>query len=325
MISRERTRWERVICHCKLTLQTTILDLKTLTNGFTYQSDGDLHEMQSGHLITDLFPKSEEFWKSFVTPITNRVDKNVSNHNEKIRARTAISTDLVDLSIIHYSVFLNLVYASNSLSTKHLSYFENFYAHLGSVCDLAEEFITHLYFITLECEEKETEVLQRLSKRKFVELAKDWYDKYYASSYIHYLSKGKTAPLKIIGRSNILDEYFDNAVEWKDYSKLALLIRTYRNVIVHNTQIGSHITPQGVFVPKKNKIGDYKKWHQVFAVNHNKFLRDFIERDSQMQQDLLDLKSALNNLWTKPIQHFDRLLYADQNINLLRKYDIEIV
>jgi len=307
-----------------MTLQTDINTLKTLTNGFTYKVDGDLHEINSGHLVTDLFPNSESFWKFFVTPITNRVDIKITNHNDKIRSRTTISTDIVDLSIIHYSVFLNLVYANVSLTTKHLSYFENFYAHLGSVCDLAEELLTQLYFITLECEEKETEVLQRLSKTKYLELAKDWYDKYYSNAHTHYLSKGKTVPFKIIGRTNVLNEYFENQLEWKVYSKLALQIRTYRNVIVHNTQIGSHITPQGIFVPKKNKIGDYKKWYQVFAVKQDKFLKDFIERDSQMQQDLNDLKTALNNLWLKPIQHFNRLLYIDNNSKLLKKYDIEI-
>lgn len=307
-----------------MTLHTDINTLRTLTDGFTYKADGDLHEIQSGHLITDLFPNSELFWKSFVTPITNRVDVAITNHNDKIRARPNISTDIVDLSIIHYSVFLNLVYASVSLTTKHLSYFENFYTHLGTVCDLAEELITQLYFVTLECEEKETEVLQRLSKTKYLELAKEWYDKNYSNAYTHYLSKGKTAPFKIIGRTNILDEYFGDDLNWKSYSKLALQIRTYRNVIVHNTQIGSHITPQGIFVPKKNKISDYKKWHQVFTVKQDKFLKDFIERDSQMQRDLNDLKAALNNLWLKPIQHFDRLLYTDKNSRLLKKYDIQI-
>lgn len=306
-----------------MTLKIDIQKLKSLTNSFTYKSNGDQHEMQRGHLVTDLFSNSEYFWKLFITPITNRVDLSIINPNEQIRARKNISLDIEDLSIIHYSVFLNLIYAQNCLATKHLSYFENFYTHLGSVCDLTEEFIERLYFITLECEEKETEVLQRLSITKFLELAKEWYNKYYSSSYTHYLSKGKTAPVKLIGRSNILCEYFAKSKEWKDYSNLALQIRTYRNVIVHNTQIGSRITSQGIFVPRKEEIGNYKKWHQVFAVSQDKFLKDFIERDTQMQQDLADLKVALNNLWLKPIQHFDRLLYVDQNPRLLKKYDIE--
>ncbi len=306
-----------------MTLKTDLESLKSLTNGFSYKANGDFHEIKSGHLVTDLFQNSELFWKSFITPITNRVDNRITNPNEIIRARTNISTDIVDLSIIHYSVFLNLVYAESCLTTKHLSYFENFYAHLGSVCDLAEELITHIYFITLECEEKETEVLQRLSKTKYLKLAKDWYDKYYSNAYTYYLSKGKTAPFKIIGRTNILDEYFGNQIEWKTYSKLALQIRTYRNVIVHNTQIGSRITPQGIFVPQKNKIGEYKKWHQVFAVNEAKLSKDFIERECQMRQDIIDLKVALNNLWLKPIQHLDHLLYINPNLKLLKKYNIE--
>ena len=306
-----------------MTLKTDISSLKSITNGFSYKSNGDFHEIQSGHLVTDLFSNSENFWKSFITPMTNRIEPSITNHNDKIRPRLNISTDIVDLSIIHYSVFLNLVYASNCLTTKHLSYFENFYAHLGSVCDLAEEFVTSLYFVTLECEEKETEVLQRLSKTKYLKLAGDWYDKHYSNAFTHYLSKGKTAPFKIPGRTNILNEYFGSEIAYKDYDKLALQIRTYRNVIVHNAQIGSRITQQGIYVPKKNRIGDYKKWHQVFAVKQDKFQRDFIERDSQMTQDLADLKTSLNNLWVKPIQHFDRLMYSDINPILLKKYNIE--
>ena len=102
-----------------MTLHTDINTIRTLTNGFTYKTDGDLHELRSGDLVTDLFPNSELFWKFFVTPITNRVDSSITNDNIKIRTRTNISTDVVDLSIIHYSVFLNLVYANVCLTTKH--------------------------------------------------------------------------------------------------------------------------------------------------------------------------------------------------------------
>ena len=307
-----------------MTLITDITSLKSLTSGFSFKSNGDYHEIDGGHLVTDFFSNSEIFWKSFITPMTKRIESSISNSNEQIRARSNISTDIIDLSIIHYSMFLNLVYASNCLTTKHLSYFENFYTHLGSVCDLAEEFLTSLYFVTLECEEKNTEILQRLSKKKYLKLAGDWYDNHYPNAFTHFLSKGKTAPFKILGRSNILNEYFGNEKAYKDYVKLALQIRTYRNVIVHNAQIGSHITQHGIFVPKKSRIGDYKKWHQVFVVKINIFQRDFIERDFQMAQDLADLKTSLNNLWIQPIQHFERLIYSDKNPILLKKYNIEI-
>jgi len=305
-----------------MTHQTTSQELLNLSKTFSYQNIGDGYEILFGDTVIDKFKNSEIFWQQFITPITKRIDLTVLDPNEKIKPRQNIGIDLQELSSFHYSVFLNLVYAGQCLEKKHFSYFENFYAHLGSVCDLAEEFLTQLYFMSLECEGKETVVLQKLSKIKFLDIAKEWYDNYYASSYQHYLSKGKTAPIKLISRANILDEYFGKSKEWKDYIKTALQIRTYRNVVVHNTQIASLQVNNQTYVPKKSKISDYKKWHQVFAVKPQRFQHDFIERDQQMLQDLTDLKEKLEIIWNKPIDHFKKLLYIDKNKKLLAKYDI---
>ena len=307
-----------------MTLQITSNSLRELTETFSYRTIGDIHEIDYGHLVTDKFSNSELFWKNFITPITKRVESLVLNPNEKIKPRENISLDLQELASFHYSVFLNLVYAELCLTNKHFSFFENFYAHLGSVCDLTEEFLTQLYFISLECEEKETTVLQKLSKIKFIDIAKEWYDKYYESTYQHYLSKGKTAPIKLISRANILDEYFNKSKEWKDYCKTALELRTYRNVVVHNTQIASIIDPHTglVYVPKRTKISKYKKWHQVFSVTPERFPHDFIERETQMRQDINELKEKLQLIWTKPLQHFDKLFYLDKNKKLITKFDI---
>lgn len=307
-----------------MTLKITSNSLKELTESFSYRTIGDINEITYGHFVVDKFNNSELFWKNFITPITKRVDSLVLNPNEKIRPRQNISLDLHELSSFHYSVFLNLVYAELCLTKKHFSFFENFYAHLGSVCDLAEEFLTQLYFITLECEEKETTILQKLSKIKFIDIAKEWYDQHYKSAYEHYLSKGKTAPMKLISRSNILDEYFNKSKQWKDYCKTALEIRTYRNVVVHNTQIASVTDSHSwlVYVPKRSKISNYKKWHQVFKVTQERFPHDFIEREAQMRQDIDELKGKLQAIWEKPLQHFDKLLYLDKNKKLVAKFDI---
>lgn len=305
-----------------MTHQTTSQDLLNITKTFTYKNIGDGNEIKFGDTVINKFKNVEFFWQQFITPITKRVDLTLLDLNEKIKLRPNISLDLQELSSFHYSVFLNLVYAGQCLEKKHLSYFEDFYAHLGSVCDLAEEFLTQLYFMSLECEEKETVVLQKLTKNKFLDIAKEWYDNYYASSYEHYLSKGKTAPIKLISRANILDEYFGKSKEWKEYSKAALQIRTYRNVVVHNTQIASLQVNKQTYVPKKTKISDYKKWHQVFGVKPQRFHHDFIEKEQQMLQDFTDLKEKLDIIWNKPIEHFKKLLYIDKNKKLLAKYDI---
>ena len=127
----------------------------------------------------------------------------------------------------------------------------------------------------------------------------------------------------MISRTNILDEYFKKSTEWKAYFETALQIRTYRNVVVHNTQIASLHYNEQLFVPKRKKISDYKKWHQVFSVAPDRFQHDFVERNFQMQNDFEELKERLNLLWVKPLVHFHRLLYKEGNKKLLTKYDIE--
>lgn len=300
--------------------------LLDLSKTFTYKLSGDKYEVMYGDAVIDIFKSSETFWRKFITPLTMRILANQNDPNIRIRPRSNISLDLQELSSIHYSVFLNLAYAEQCLITKQASYFENFYTHLGSACDLAEEFLINIYFLILKCENKETEVLQKLSKGKFLNLAKEWYDKYYPSTYEHYLSKGKAAPIKLISRSNILDEYFEKSKELREYNSTAILIRTYRNVVVHNSQIGSIFTEDGRwYVPRKNKISKYRKWHQVFSVKPRQFPFDFIEKLQQMREDANELKTRLNSLWKKPITDFENLLYLAKNKSLLSKYDLEFV
>lgn len=303
-----------------MTIQLSTSDFKKGLEQFSYKNNGDNYEINYGNKVIDIFPNSELYWRLFVIPMTNRIDNTVLN--DKIGTRISVSIDMQELSRLNYSVFVNLVFAEQCISKKQISFFENFYAHLGTVCDLAEEFSTQLYLIKLQCVQKETEILQKLSKTKFLEIAKNWYDKYYSSTYEHYLSKGKTAPIKLISRMNILDEYHSNSPEWKEYSKFALQLRTYRNVVVHNPQMGGHVVNGKIHVPKKEKVSNYKKWHQIFAVDINKRDRDFIEREYQMVEDFRILKEKLNKLWQKPIDDFNQLFYIDKNPLILHKYDL---
>lgn len=295
-------------------------ELENLIHNFRYSNFGDNNERTFGSAITERFPNSEFYWQRFVTPMTNRIDSTVTH--DKIGARKTVSIDIQELSRLNYSVFMNLVYANQCLHDKQLSYFENFYAHLGTVCDLSEEFITQLYIITLECEGLKTEVLQELSKEGFLKIAEKWYDDYYASSFEHYLKKGKTAPFKIIGRSNLLDEYFSNAKEWKEYKKFAQQIRTYRNVIVHNAIVGGRIVGTDIYVPRIKNILKYKQWHQIFSITRPEVEKDFIERNTQMRENFITMNEKLNLLWQKPIEHFNRLLYIDRKPLLMQKYDL---
>jgi len=298
-------------------------ELISLTQSFSYRSYGDHYEKTHGHLIINHFPNIEIFWRDYITLITKRIENPHSEPSVYIHQRDRISQDLRDLASYHYSVFKNLLYAEDCLKNKHMSYFENFYAHLGSACDLAEEFFITLYFIALECDGKKTRILEKMSEGEFIALAKKWYKEHYASSYEHYLRKGKAKSANLITREDIVGEFFHKSSIWKAYFTTANQIRAYRNVVVHNTQIG-YINDGGRdYVPKRAVIQNYKKWQQVFSATPERRRLDFVFRDEQMRTDLTELKERLNALWVKPLREINRLIYIDANSNMLAKYDIE--
>jgi hypothetical protein len=305
-----------------MTLKFQTDNLLEKINRFSFKENGDYNESEFGHLVTDIFTNNELFWKHFVTPMTKRVDDNVTLAIEKTYPRNGIDNAIKDLVTKHYSTFLNLTFAADCLKFNRASAFENFYTNLGSVCDLAEEFITQIYFLKLECLDTKSEVVQYLSKKKFLDIASKWYDDYYHSTYTHYFKKGKHTAPKLISRTNILDEYFNGNKAWKTFKTFSSAVRQYRNVIVHNSQIGSIIYEQKRFVPKKEKIGNYKKWHEVFATNSDRFKHDFLPIEELMDTDFVTMKKYLNDIWAVPYSDLFTLFYTDRNKVLLDKYAI---
>jgi len=264
-------------------------------------------------------------------PWTNRIDDTISGNdfNTKIDCRNGIALKLNEIGSFHYSIFQNLFYAHFILSYKHFSYFEDFYVHLVSACDSAEEVIHLLYMLILECTNQSSEILQHLTEEEFLEnYARKWYKKNYANLYHHYLKKGKGIPIKLPNRESLLEEYFNNSDAWKKYFEFSTLLKRYRNIIIHGYTIASVVDTNGEnLVPKKDKIGNYRRWRQVQNVISDpiQIRNDFVSRVDQMKSDFVELKKAINDLWEKPISDVLKLLYEEKNKNLLMKYDLTFV
>ncbi len=310
-------------------MQIEISKLKEIISHTSFKKHGHVKEKNFGHILATSFPNCEFFWKNFIVPFTNRLDNSIFDDDDKLKIdpRENTSADFHEIGSYHYSIFLNFLYAYNALEEKQISFFENFYTHLGSVCDSVEEFLTKIYFIILECTNQQTVILQKLTKDGFLKIADGWYDKYYDSAFEHYLSKGKPPPIKLPSRQNILDEYLHGFADWKEYKRISRLVREYRNVIVHNYQI-AYIPHDGKsYVPKKEKIQQYKKWRTVgnSVGNQPNFDRDFIVRELQMNQDIEELQKVLNRLWVRPIVDMNKLLFIQKNDRLLLKYDLSFV
>ena len=303
--------------------QITSKQLEDIISKTYFVNKGDRYEIEYGSFIDEKFPHCETFWRYFVVPFTERIE--IKN---SISPRLNISEDIKDIAAFHYSMFLNLIYSHNHLQNFRLSSFEDFYMHLGSVCDLAEDFLLKTYLLILECKNQKSEILQELKKDDFLNLAGEWYDKKYKEVYDNYHKKGKQTPIWLLDRENVLDEYFKNSKDWETYKKYTRIIKGYRNIIVHDAQIGRLTTIKGrLFVPKKEKIQQYKKWSCVFAVRDDvqKLKKDFIDREEQMILDIRDLEIILNNLWKKPINDFKELFFERKNKILLKKYNIDLM
>jgi len=290
-----------------------------------FANEGDVIERAQWTLIKERFPNCEVFWKIFVVLSTRRIETEPVDINERIRHRDGVSADIKGIAAFHYSMFVNLTYAYNHLINFREPSFSDFYAHVGIVCDMAEEFLLKLHLFINECKGRESETLQKLSKQEFLKLADKWYDKRYGDIFDNYLKKGKSLPIWIPSRNNVLDEYFGDLGPWTEYKKFSQLIRTYRNIIMHDVHIGQLEVNGEVLVPKKEKIANYKKWDQIFAVASDtaKQEQDFINMREQMLLDIGTLEIHLNALWEKAISDIRQLL--DQaNRTFLTKFDLDL-
>ncbi len=303
-------------------------ELNKIIDKTFFANCGDSHERQWWSYFQERFPNCEMFWRYFIVPHTNRILPEGKIEEEIIRPRKRVAKEIRIISNVHYSMFINIIYSLDHLKNFQLSSFEDFYIHLASAGDLAEEFLLKTYFLILECTNQKSEILQELKKEDFLKLCEKWYNNNYSEVYENYLKKGKPAPIKLPSRKNVLDEYFQDLEYWGQYKKFVQKIREYRNIIVHDVQIGKILSEKKdvVLVPKKDKIQDYKDWPKVFAAGKDtkKLQKDFIEMREQMILDIGRMQISLNNIWNKPIEDL-KILFKKKNEVLLRKFDIEIV
>jgi hypothetical protein len=191
-----------------------------------------------------------------------------------------------------------------------ISSLENFYSHLGSVCDLVETFLERWFFLLIRCREDESVILHQLTREDFLNIAGDWYDKNYSTLYEYYYSKGKSLPIRIPSRKNIIKELFKKYLEndelRKKYMRFSQSIREFRNVVVHDVQIGRLEISGETYIPKPQVIKEYRTWREVFsAINKPGVIaQDFQLKKTQMESDINELESILNTTWELIISVF---------------------
>ncbi len=304
----------------------SVRKLRKTLSGMHFADEGDRTEQQYWPILKNRFPNCERFWRELVLPVTKRIELPPGDP-DRIRRREGVSEDVWTLSYLNYSFFLHLAAAYDHLRIPLNSSVGDFYTHLGSTCDLAEEFLQNAYFIVAECRSQAITTLQKLSKEDFVELAGHWYDEHYPNLYEYYLKHGKGKPsIELPKRAYVIDEYLYGETSWKKYKSFSGPLRTYRNRIVHDVAMGNVIVGNVHLVPRKKRIASYRKLQDVFdaAKVPPTLKQDFVVREDQMRNDFHTLQELLNALWEKPIGDLAKLLYEDRSSILLAKYNLRL-
>lgn len=309
-------------------LKISIADLRARIERIHFVNQGDGYEQRYWPVFKERFPRVEEFWRWCVAPMTRRIEQTSLSAPADISKRE-VASDLWEISFRHYSAFLHFVYAYERLRKVQEPWaLVEFYSHLGSICDLAEDFLIDVHLLVLFCHDKSSTLLCKLPRAEFLELAAEWYDQSYSHIYEHYLAKGKGIPFSLPSRRSLVQEYLGKKSQgWKQYNAYSGPLRAYRNFLVHDDALGEITVADGMrLVPKKQRLSSYKKLDQVFTAARDVGLlkRDFITPEEQMIADFVELQSVLNIVWEQPIQDLTKLLYEEQNPIILEKYNLQL-
>jgi hypothetical protein len=177
-----------------MTYEISLSSLRKIIRLARFASFGDDAERTYWPLFKERFPNCELFWQLYAVPTSKRLELKPGEPGFANR-RDGISKDFWTIQLRHYSLFLQFIYASCHLKLTAPSSFADFYSHLGTACDLAEDILLSSYLMILDFKGMQSPILQRLSKEEFLKIAGDYYDKQYSRMYENYHSKGRNAPL----------------------------------------------------------------------------------------------------------------------------------
>jgi len=280
-------------------LTFTPSELNELVKSATLENNGDDFENEFAKDILSNFPLYEDFWKIFVVPLTKRVEVKNKSLGSNIYFRDHIDTVLINIASAHYSMFVHLGYAHDHSKFPVKSSLENAYTHLATACDLAETVIIHWHFLLLECRGERSNVQNQYEVKG--QKNKKRYDFRFDKGY----------------RNDLLREYFGKAMKSKvnEYINFSKDLRRYRNIIVHDVLIGRIIGEKNqCYIPKLEKIMHYKNWLSVMEAAEDELKKkDFIEKDIQVKENVVELEKRLNGLWEKMVQEvYDELFSLDR-------------
>jgi len=292
----------------------TPTDIKTFREGEfrrfviskSFKMDGDSEEKKHWQLLQSDLPNNQEFWKSFVVPLTNRIDE--SAKNSSIRFREGVDPLLQYISGANYSIFVHFAFARVIMSNWNEMSLDAVYTKLASAFDVFEALAIKFHLLLCECRGSKSPLLSELSKDVFLKIASDYYDNKYHTLYDFYSKIGKKPPpIHLPSVTEIFDEFFHSVSARKDYRTVSGQIRAFRNAIVHDVRIGMLFhTDKSLLVPKTSEISKYRHWSNVETAGKDAAIigKDFHEVREQCKKDIDRSVRVVNELYKFILEQF---------------------
>jgi hypothetical protein len=241
-------------------------------DGFTLTHFGDHHEQRLWSLVSAVFPAYEIFWRRYVVPLTNRVDRNVPFPQDRdpwIRVRPDVHERQEQLAMHHYSVFYYLARAAEHANSNESEFPEDVFSLLDACGDNALAFC----------------ILARKILTDF-------------GLSIDFLPSRKDQLCCSTDRQK-LSTHRGGLVE----------VREYRDTILHNPVLGRGIQTPRQFLPKREFLEEVKlSWMKAARLT----AEQMVESKPLYARLLSETASFLQETWEVLIQKLDTVREGDK-------------
>ncbi|MBU0495124.1 MAG: hypothetical protein KKA73_14835 [Chloroflexi bacterium] len=263
------------------------------------ENDGDLWEQKYWHLIRESFPNYEVFWKTFIVPLSNRIQ-----YRKDQRIRCNLDPVLEQLAMTHYSVFRHFITTHRLLGQADFAQLDKLpqgdtvFFHLAATTEMIDRLLMIISRIKVKVRIQREPTFEEV-KPGFSQMEPD--QARLQKEFTRLLETGRNMAFPIcnirdVAKTNLGDLGPDWKKDLGQFHGLSDKIRTYRNYFTHNPILAMQLDDgKQPCIPKYSALKNYaQSWSSVFyGANED----DFVPLEGLLWEYFNDLLQAANRLW----------------------------
>lgn len=276
---------------------------------WTLREHGDFDEQHFGHYLASSLPNYEEFWATFIVPLTKRP--------QAITFRPDVDPLLQRMAEAHYSVFWHLVAAHRLIKMaekppgKMALLFDSILFHMSVATEMVEDFLFIWAQIESRFENRRLSGVSPLSVDEAVAKVKKFVDSStYQKALGRFRERGRPISIPLHTEQDVFGSFLKSANAQAAYESFRITyqrVRHYRNVVAHNPILGKLMwvgDPSSLLIPREDKLHQYDEWWKVFQSPPR---GDFVEAAELAATFLRQVEETINGLWQHIIPYCEEL------------------